>query len=187
MVEVLSEPRLEWQTPPTVQFDSTTGLSVTTNRKDEGALPAIAGLPGAGGIMIGAGPANFRVFGAETPALPRSITRHEIPVYLKVEGSGASAIPELKGALTGAVRMAAQELISIGDVQKADAATAKAKDGTKLTVRDCSMADDGTVSLKIEVERPGAGGGIGGVFGNAVVKKNIQIGGGERLHPMSRR
>jgi hypothetical protein len=183
MVEVLCEPRVEWQTAPTVQFDSTTGLSISTNRKDDNALPAFAGMPAAGGFVIGGGPANLRVFGAETPNLPRAISRHEIPVYLKVAGPGASAIPELKGALTGAVRMAAQELVSIGDVQKADAATAKAKDGAKLTVRDCSVADDGAVSLKIEVERPGAGGGIGGVFGNAVVKKNIQIGGGGALPP----
>jgi hypothetical protein len=176
MVEILSEPRLEWRSPPTIQFDSMTGVTISTNRKDDGGVPRLAALPGGGGIMIGAGPANLRVFGTEMPNIPRSIARHEIPVFLKVEAGGPT-IPELRGALTGTVRMAAQQLLSIADVQKADAPPAKSKDGIKMTVRDCTVADDGSVSLKVEVERPGAGNGIGGVFGNAIVKKNIQAAG----------
>jgi hypothetical protein len=172
-IEVLSEPRLNWQAAPTVQFDPVTGLTVTTSSKDDSAPKGVAGLPGAGGGIVFAGAPAFRVGGVEGPGMPRAATRHEIPIYLKADAAGATAFPELKGALTGGVKLAPEALVAIADVQKADSASAKAKDGAKLTVRDCKIADDGTVTLKVELERPAAGGGLG----NAGFVQRVQIGG----------
>src|SRR5207253_1772073 len=66
-------------------------------------------------------------------------------------------------------------MAAVADVLKADAVVATAADGTKLTVRDCQVADDGSAVLKVEVERPAAGGGLG--IGNVVVGRQFQVGG----------
>jgi hypothetical protein len=173
-IEVLSEPRLNWQAPPTVQFDSVTGVTVSTSTKDDAAPKGIAGLPGAGGGIVFAGAPAFRMGGVEGPGMPRAATRHEIPVYLKADAASGTALPEIKGALAGGVKLAPEALVAIADVQKADSASAKTKDGAKLTVRDCKTADDGAVTLKVELERPAAGGG--GLANGALVQR-VQIGG----------
>jgi hypothetical protein len=100
-------------------------------------------------------------------------------VYVKADGTAGQTIPELTGGISGTVRLGPQELASIADVTKAEAASAKSKDDVKITVRDCKVADNGGVSLKVEVERSGAGGGLG----NAVVRRQVQIGGGGALMP----
>ncbi len=171
MLEVLSEPRLTWQSAPTAQFDSSSSLKVNANIKDE-AGNGIVQLPGGGGVVMAA-PA-FRVGGVGlSTQFPRNVSRHEIPVMVKSDAPSGTAVAELAGALSGTVRLAAQRLASIADVQKADNPSVATPDGGKLTVRDCKVGDDGTVTLKVEVERAGGGPAIG----NAVVRQ-IQAGGG---------
>jgi hypothetical protein len=178
MLEVLSEPRLTWQSPPTVQFDPQSSLKVSANVKDE-AGNGIVQLPGGGGIVVAA-PA-IRVGGAGlTPNLPRTVSRHEIPVSVKSDAPSGTAVAELAGTLSGTVRLAAQRLASIADVTKADNLSTPTPDGGKMTVRDCKVADDGVVTLKVEVERAGGGGG-GLAFG--AVARQIQVGGGGALPP----
>jgi hypothetical protein len=174
-LEVLSEPRLVWQTAPSAQLESNSVLKFSSGPREEAAAPGIAQIPGGGGIVLNAAAAgNFRVAGITPPTLPRNITRHDISFYVKSDSPAGTIAPEFQGALSGAVRLAPQVLTSIADVQKAEAASAQSKDGVKLAVRDCKVADDGAVALKAEVERPG--GGIPGI-GNAVIRQ-MPVGGG---------
>src|SRR5207249_4528560 len=63
-------------------------------------------------------------------------------------------IPELTGTLSGRVQLAAQVTATVADVTQPGAPAVVAADGTKLTVRDYRRDADGSVALKVEVERP---------------------------------
>jgi hypothetical protein len=168
---------MSWQGAPGFTFEPAKGLTASSTPQD-GGNRAVAGLPPlpappaviGGPRVVMNGPGGMRVVGADGVPMLRSVTRHELPIYLKGDAAVGRAVPELKGALAGTVNLAAQVLATIADV-KADAVVAAA-DGAKLTVRDCTVADDGAVTLKVEVERVAPGGGFANVVG-----RQIQIGG----------
>lgn len=179
--EVMAEPKFAWQSVPTVQFGENSTLKVSANSRDDNAAGGIVQLPGGGAvgpIVVNALPAgNFRLGGGLTSSLPRNVSRHEIAVSLKSDSPSGTLVPELTGSVAGTVRLAPQELAAITDVQKAENAEAKTKDGTKVTVKDCKVADGGEVTMKVDIERLGPGGGIAG---NAVMGR-IQVAGGGAL------
>jgi hypothetical protein len=166
-LEVLSEPRVTWQEPPGFQFDPATGLTLTPAAANRAATAPAVNFAVAGGGAV-------RRVGTELTAALRTVTRHELPVNIKSDGPAGQKVPELKGILAGKAQLAAETIAAVADVTKADAATAAGKDGAKLTVRDCQVNANGAVTLKVEVERPAAG---GPVAGNVVAQQRIQIGG----------
>jgi hypothetical protein len=149
-LEVLSEPRVRWQSVPSFEFEPADGLTAAgipqggedaaTARRRALALPP---------RLL----SSALLAGRDSP-LPQRVMRHELPVYVTAQASAGPAAPELKGRLVGTVQLSGQRIATVADVTKADAAAAVAEDGTKLTVRDCRRHEDGSAALKVEVERP---------------------------------
>jgi hypothetical protein len=81
-----------------------------------------------------------------------------LPVYLKTDKPGP--IGELHGTLAGGVLGSSGPVATISDVTK-DKATAETPDGIKVLVKECARADDGTVTLTMELERSTGGVGVG--------------------------
>jgi hypothetical protein len=171
-LEILTEPRMRWVNAPSFRFDGKPGLRVDATPQG-GNVEAMG--PGARRIMT----SSTHVFGGPGN-VARGVTRHELPVYVKADG--ASPIGELKGSLAGSVQATTGSVATIADVTK-DKTSAVTRDGVKIAVKDYSRADDGTVTLTLELERPGggpAGMAAGGVMiaGNAAVGRVIRNGGG---------
>jgi hypothetical protein len=137
-LEVLTEPRLAWVGRPSIRFNPMPGLRADTT-------PA-AGAANGADVPVRVITSSVRV----TPE-GRGPTRHELPVYVTATAVGGPV--GLTGALGGTVQAPVGDLVAVADVT-AEKATAAAKDGTRMTVRDYHRADDGTVTLKVEVERP---------------------------------
>jgi hypothetical protein len=91
------------------------------------------------------------------------VTRHELPVYVKADAG--TKISELKGTLAGTVLATVGAAATIADVTKEMAAT-ETRDGTKVTIREYARADNGVVTLTVDLDRGGAGGGRIGAAGN---------------------
>jgi hypothetical protein len=166
-LEILTEPRVRWVGAPSFRFDSRPGLRVdsTPHARDGGTIP-----PGNQRIVLGG--ANM----ARSNGM--GVTRYELPVYLKADA--ATAIGELKGSLAGPVQAPAGAVATIADVTK-EKATATTNDGVKVTVREYSKADDGVVTMTLDLERPQAGiGGIavGGIAGGGVINRIGRAAGG---------
>ncbi len=149
-LEILTEPRVRWVGQPSFRFDSRPGLRIDTTPQGGAGEP----FPARGRIIMG-GPNMASMAGAYA----RGVTRHELPVYVKADSG--NAIAELKGSLAGPVQAAAGAVATIADVTK-EKASATTKDGTKVTIRDYARADDGAVTLTLELERPAGGAVFGG-------------------------
>lgn len=177
-LEVLSEPRVRWQSKPSFQFETPSGLKIeTTAAHGHDAPPAgmaaiaLPAMPAAGRMIFGR--ANGIRAAIESTAVSRGINRFELPVLVKVTPGANSSFPEVKVSLAGTVMAPPAALVTIADVTK-DKPTATAKDGTKVTVRDFERADDGTVTMKVDVEKAGAGlPGGGAVVINRVARINV--------------
>jgi hypothetical protein len=135
-LEIVTEPRLTWVGRPSVRFNLASGLRVDTTP----ATAAEANAP----VRTVTSTVRFASDG-------RGPIRHELPVYGTTTAAGGPV--DLTGVLGGTVQAPAGDLVAVADVT-AEKATAATKDGMRMAVRDYHRADDGTVTLKVEVERP---------------------------------
>ena len=159
-LEILTEPRMHWVGQPTFRFDGRPGLRVdaTPQAGNGEALP-----PGVRRILMN-GTSYAGVSGA------RGVTRHELPVYVKADGT--NPIGELRGTLAGSVQATTGAVATVADVTK-EKASATTRDGIKVAIKEYNRADDGTVTLTIELERPAGNGPVGAVAvaGNVAVRR----------------
>jgi hypothetical protein len=162
-LEILTEPRVRWVGQPSFRFDSRHGLRVDATPQNGTGNP----VPPVNRRVMLAAPGGIGMVGPNA----RGVTRYELPAYVKAD----AAIDELKGTLAGPVQAPAGAVATIADVSK-EKASAATKDGTKVTVKDYSKADDGAVTLTLELERPAAVGVFGG--GGAVINRAGRVAGG---------
>jgi hypothetical protein len=169
-LEVLTEPKLRWVTQPSVRLDGKQGVRVDTT--PQAGADVAAPRAAARAIALGGG----GIIG-QAVAAARGVTRYEIPIYVKADAG--VAISELKGSLAGPVQAAAGAVATIADVTK-DKASAATKDGTTITVKDYSRADDGTVTMTLDLERQMGGIAFGGgiAIGGAVPNRAVRRPGG---------
>jgi hypothetical protein len=160
-LELLTEPRMRWVTQPTYRFESKPGLRLEATPHASVAAEVPPGLR-----RIAINNANIVGINGRSPGL----TRHELPVYIKADSS--AAIPELRGSLAGMVQATSGPVATIPDVTK-EKASAATKDDVKMTITDYAKADDGTVTLTIELQRPAGGGVMGGI----AIAGNVNRGG----------
>lgn len=177
-LEILSEPRVRWQSKPSFQFETPSGLKIETAAAHGHDAPAagmaaiaLPAMPVAGRMIVAR--ANGIRAAIEPTIVSRGISRLELPVFVKATPGAHSSFPEVKGSLAGTVMAPPAALVAIADVTK-DKPTATAKDGTKISVHDFERADDGTVTMKVDVEKAGAGlPGGGAVVINRVARINV--------------
>lgn len=137
-LEVLTEPRITWVARPSLRFNPVPGLRADTT-------------PSANGEAHAPHAPVRTISSVRTAVEGRGPVRHELPVYVTTTAAGGPV--ELTGVLGGTVQAPAGDIVAVADVA-AEKATTAAKDGTRMTIRDSQRADDGTVTLKVEVERP---------------------------------
>jgi hypothetical protein len=153
-LEILTEPRVRWVGQPSFRFDSRHGLRIdgTPHAKEGDPVPAIARR-----IVMNSGVVGINGSG---------VSRYELPVYLKTDA--ATALGELKGSVAGPVQATVGAVVSITDVTK-EKASATTNDGVKVTIKEYSRAEDGGVSMTVDLDRPPAGGAFGVAVGGAAV------------------
>lgn len=151
MLEVFSEPRVNWQATPAITFEKATGLTVT--------CASINSVSSYRGTMFGASP-----IGSDGRLPPRGVTQYQIPATLRADAQpGRVTVPELRGTLATSVQLGTQLTITVDDIDKPNAKAADPH-GTKITIGNCQVNADGSVTIQTDVERPTGGSSGGGSF-----------------------
>lgn len=100
---------------------------------------------GPGGVIIG----RARVTGRYYPGA----FGNQVAVKLQKGEKASKSLKELKGTVTGQIRMAPTEVLKVEKLLKAKGETAKAEGGS-LKVVDVTKAEDGAYTVEVKIEVP---------------------------------
>jgi hypothetical protein len=147
VLEISPEPKLQWQ--------QTLALRISKALDDQG--QDLKDMPGEAPSDVGPrGPAAG--FGGPVarpaPQLGFGGAHLYFPVRLKKGEKAAKALKELSGTVTAQLLTAPQALITADNVLKNNGKTFKGADDGSIKVLDVSKGDNGTVTVRFELEQP---------------------------------
>jgi hypothetical protein len=147
-LEITPEPKLQWQ--QTLAVRVTKALDDQGQELKESAAAENAGverLGGPGGIIGGAVVRpNIRI--------AWDGLHHYAPVHLKKGEKTAKSLKELSGTVTAQLLTAPQAVITADNVLKSSGKTFKGTDEGSLKIVDVSKGENGTVTVRFELEQP---------------------------------
>jgi hypothetical protein len=141
ILQVLPEPKLEWRGVLAVSLDRATD--------DEGQALARAGVvtsPGAHGVAVP--PGSFRA------PPPTRLTPQVVAVRLRKGDKPSRALRELVGTVLAQVQTEPEPLLTVDRVLQSAGRTVKGQWGGFLRLVRVDRADDGSVTLHVQVENP---------------------------------
>jgi hypothetical protein len=164
-LEVTPEPKMQVQSVVSLRIEKAVddkGQDLTQAMAANDEAPAANVNPAAG------------VVAARLVAQPpgRGGLAQQVPVRLKKGDKASKSLKELAGTVTAQVRIGPEPLMTIDNILKAAGKSANTADGASLKVVDVSRADNGEVTLKVQLEVP------------VIARPGIGIGGGIQIQPI---
>ncbi|HMP03586.1 MAG TPA: hypothetical protein PKD86_16760 [Gemmatales bacterium] len=164
-LDVYTEPKLQWQAPLEMRL-----VAVRDDKSQEATLITLVSmgedqpLPEERIIPLG------RPYAQVQPAF------QELMVRLRVAEEPGKLFPLFHAHLVGRVATK-QAAITVDDVLKAKDTTTRNQAGDELRVVDCTVRDDGTVLLKVEIRGPSGEDGVA-VQRAGNIQAQVQVWGG---------